>query len=203
MTASPFISGEILDDGLLREEPGHPLDQQARTLTAQKFRESMRRLAAGTCVVTTFHKGEIFGLTATSVASLSMEPPSLFVSIRAASRVMPAIRKEMRFTVHVLAETQQDTANAFAGRLGAGAGARLIELDPEISQYSKIPGALSHIDCKVVRLLPVFTHVLVIGAVEKVVQGNSRRPLIYFDGDFHGAAPLSDGAPAQGERGTG
>ena len=43
------------------------------------FRKAMRTLTSAVCVVSTAHAGRRFGMTATSVTSLSAEPPSILV----------------------------------------------------------------------------------------------------------------------------
>lgn len=108
--------GEILEEGPWLRGDG---DASAETaILAEPFRLAMRRLAAGTCAVTVRQDGELLGLTATSVTSLSMTPPSLLVSIRAQSFVLKALARAKAFTVHILGESQAREANALAGRLG-------------------------------------------------------------------------------------
>ena len=179
--------GEILQEGpwLRDEEPSSPVP--ANDL-ADAFRTSMRRLAAGTSVVTVRHRGEIKGVTATSVTSLSMEPPSILVSIRSTSSIMAALREERRFTVHLLAEDQAHQANVFAGRFGNARRDSLVEWDHDGNDPQRLAGATCHIDCRVARFMPVYSHVIAVGVVQKVDVAPNERPLVYFDGAFHSLA---------------
>lgn len=173
---------EILEEGTwacagCAQQPASDLAE-----LAESFKESMRRLAAGICAVTVERGGEHFGFTATSVTSLSMDPPSLLVSIRDSSRVLPVLRKERRFDVHLLTESQTQAANALAGRLGEGA--RIQSLGELLGPGQS--GVLGRIVCRIEKFLPVFSHVLLAGVVEEVRLGHDTRPLIYFGGEFRG-----------------
>ena len=53
----------------------------------QVFRLAMRRVASTVAIVSAQHDGEQHGTTATSVTSISMEPPSLLVCFNQASRL--------------------------------------------------------------------------------------------------------------------
>ncbi|WP_051329502.1 flavin reductase family protein [Geminicoccus roseus] len=177
--------GEIIEEGPWLA--GDPVSPPAAAV-AEAFRVSMRRLAGGVCAVTVHHGGQLMGLTATSVTSLSMEPPSLLVSIRANSSILPALRQEKRFTVHVLTEEQTRQANVFAGRMGPGPRAGLVSWSHPRGSAQRLSGAACHIDCRVGRVMPVFSHVVVAGVVEQVELGAGDRPLIYFDGAFRSLA---------------
>lgn len=184
---TPVIS-EILQEGpWFQDQDEHPADTPDVEIT-QAFRTSMRRLAAGTCAITVRNGEQIDGLTATSVTSLSMEPPSLLVSVRAASRIMDLLRREKRFTVHILGDDQSHEANAFAGRLGSESRASLVGWEHESGARQRLTGSTCHIDCKAARFIPVFSHVLIVGVVESVEIGEGDRPLVYFDGAFHSLA---------------
>lgn len=181
------LLGEILDEGPWPDPVSVPLDPE-RAAMADAFRLAMRRLAAGVCAVTVRHQGEIFGLTATSVTSLSMDPPSLLTSIRSTSKLLQALRREKRFTVHVLGEHQAYEANAFAGRIDKGDGrsrADLVQWADDGLVNQRLAGATCHIDCRVQKLMPIFSHIVTVGVVERVDIGATDRPLIFFDGNFH------------------
>lgn len=178
--------GDILEEGPWLRGDG---DIAAMAAVAEPFRSAMRRLAAGTCAVTVRQGGEVLGLTATSVTSLSMEPPSLLVSIRKQSPVLKAIIAARIFTVHILSDGQEREANVFAGRRGSGPRASLVDWNHSGNDRQRLSGAICHIDCSVAKLVPVFSHMLVIGAAAAVDLGTQSHPLVYFDGAFHALQP--------------
>lgn len=173
--------GEILEEGPWLRGDG---DVDAPAM-AEPFRSAMRRLAAGTSAVTVRQGDEILGLTATSVTSLSLEPPSLLVSIRKQSPVLKAIVAVRSFTVHLLGEDQTHEANVFAGRCGPAPRASLVDWTHAGGNPQRLAGAIGHIDCTVAKLIPVFSHMLVIGTATAVDLTAHHSPLIYFDGAFH------------------
>lgn len=173
--------GEILEEG-----PWLRGDAEAETSAmAEPFRSAMRRLAAGTSAVTVRQGDDIVGLTATSVTSLSLEPPSLLVSIRKQSPVLKAIVAVKTFTVHLLGEDQAHEANVFAGRCGPAPRASLVDWTHAGENPQRLAGAIGHIDCTVAKLMPVFSHMLVVGTATAVDLAAHHSPLIYFDGAFH------------------
>lgn len=184
MNAAFSIVSEILEEALGLDGSENQADAQ-KYVYADAFRSSMRRLAAGTCAVTVNNDGEIFGLTATSVTSLSMDPPSLLVSIRSSSRILDVLRRKKQFTVHVLGEEQSHQANAFSGRFGSGSRADLVEWIEQEGLPPRLAGATCHIDCRVGRFMPVYSHIVVVGVVERVDVNDHSLPLLYFDGAFH------------------
>jgi flavin reductase (DIM6/NTAB) family NADH-FMN oxidoreductase RutF len=80
------------------------------------FRKAMRRLTSAVSVISVTHEGIRYGITVTSVTSVSMTPPSLLFCVsRTASLHDPAIRSG-RFCVNILHAHQIDIADAFSGR---------------------------------------------------------------------------------------
>ncbi|WP_307270905.1 flavin reductase family protein [Labrys wisconsinensis] len=188
--------GEILDEDpwLAAADAGRREEAEPDDL-ADAFRLGMRRLAGGVCAVTVGRGPDIVGLTATSVTSLSMAPPSLLVSIRQGARMLEALREARRFTVHLLGEHQLHAAEAFAGRLGPAPRSTLVDWAPAPGGAPRLAGALCHVDCRAARLIPLFSHVVVVGVVTTVTAGDGDRPLVYHGGGFHGLQPLPDMQP--------
>jgi flavin reductase (DIM6/NTAB) family NADH-FMN oxidoreductase RutF/DNA-binding FadR family transcriptional regulator len=149
--------------------------------TAQTFRDVVGRFATGVTVVTTRHDGRDFGLTASAVSSLSLEPPMLLVCINLASPTGDAIHRSGVFTVNVLAEDQARLAQRFATRhVDKFTG---VETARGGLGTVTLAGALACIDCHVVEDVVAGTHRIFIGAVQHAV-GREGAPLAYFRGQF-------------------
>lgn len=84
--------------------------------SAQAFRAAMRHLAGGVSVITTGSGAERNGLTATSVSSLSAEPPTLIVCINRQASAWPLIARHRAFGVNVLGSDQIEIGERFSGR---------------------------------------------------------------------------------------
>lgn len=180
MTEVPPILGEII-------EPEFDTGSSSETGTAvfESFREAMRRLAGGIGVVTVDQPafGPI-GITATSITSLSMSPPSLLVSIGAGSSLMASLREAGAFTVHLLGEGQEHEADVFAGRIETKRRDQLVAWDGPENNASRLAGAIAHVDCRLARLIRIYTHTIAIGVVIKVRLGKKIGPLVHFDGVY-------------------
>lgn len=171
------LSGEIIE-----LDPDEQRDDGFDDLV-DPFRRCMRLLAGGVSVVTAGSAGHRIGLTATSVTSLSMEPPSLLVSVRAGSRLVPVVMREERFTIHLLAENQALAADVFAGRMADGRP-RIEQVEWHERSGGRVTGALSYVECRLAQVVPVFSHVLLIGVVKVVESGAGTHPLVHFDGRY-------------------
>ena len=146
------------------------------------FRSAMRHLASGVSVITTGQGEARTGLTATSVSSLSMEPPSLLVCINRASATLRATRETNVFGVNFLAAGHRDVADRFAGR-GNLSGAARFQGREWISLVTGAPllaDALAAIDCTVDTIMEWSTHAVVIGRVEAVHQPGGAQTLVHW-----------------------
>ena len=81
-----------------------------------EFVESMSHAINGVCIVTTNGPHGRFGLTVSSMTSVSASPPLLLVCINRESVVHDVIRGNGRFTVNLLGTSQETQADRFAGR---------------------------------------------------------------------------------------
>jgi flavin reductase (DIM6/NTAB) family NADH-FMN oxidoreductase RutF len=161
-----------------------------RALEAAAFRAAMRHLPGGVSIITAGRPGERSGLVATSVSSLSAEPPALIVSINLASSTLPLIRREGAFGVNVLAPSHVDIADRFSGRHGhtgeeryAGAAwTRLVTGAPLLED------ALVALDCEVEEILPRHSHAIVLGRVRAATPPRDGDGLVYWKSGYRGLA---------------
>ena len=80
----------------------------ARDVSSGDFRSAMRHLAGGVSVITVGLAKDITGMTVTSVSSLSVDPPTLIVSINRESSSWPLLKRHGTFGVNILAADQLD-----------------------------------------------------------------------------------------------
>src|SRR5216117_1159693 len=80
-----------------------------------QFRQLLGRFATGVTVVTTRDPaGRPVGMTASSVASVSLEPPLVLVSVDRKNDMYPALQAAKRFVLNVLAADQEAISRRFA-----------------------------------------------------------------------------------------
>ncbi len=80
------------------------------------FKSVFRRHPAGVAVVTFSHDGVLYGFTATSVISVSADPPVLTFSIDSTSSSWPALAEADTLVVNFLAAAQVEVSARFATR---------------------------------------------------------------------------------------
>jgi 3-hydroxy-9,10-secoandrosta-1,3,5(10)-triene-9,17-dione monooxygenase reductase component len=147
-------------------------------VNAQDFglslRDVMRCLVGGVSVITAGVGDDRTGLTATSVTSLSVEPPTMLFCVNRNASAWPVIRRHRHFCVNILAERHRAVADRFAGRGGAKgveryAGARWVTL---ATGALALEDALAAIDCEVEETIERHSHAIVIGAAKTLRVGD-------------------------------
>ena len=152
-----------------------PLDEAA-------FRRTMSQLPTGVSIVTArAARGSAVGLTASSVTSLSLEPPMLLVCVGRDSELHDVLLEAERFGINVLAADQVELAQRFADRDRQLLEEREVVVSPGGAPL--IPGSLARIECRRRGQLDGGDHTIVTGTLEwsEVAEG---RPLCYFGGRY-------------------
>jgi flavin reductase (DIM6/NTAB) family NADH-FMN oxidoreductase RutF len=150
------------------------------------FREAMSFLASGVVVVTASIDGRPWGMTVSSACPVSVEPPTMLVSLNTRTALSRAVAETGRFGVNVLGEGALATAR-FASAAGQpkflddGIGVDCGESHPAAIL---LEGALGHVECEVVRAVEHETHTLFIGAVRCTSLGIHERPLVHYRRSF-------------------
>lgn len=149
------------------------------------FRSAMRGLCQSVGIVTACDEGRWAGMTASSITSVSMEPPSLLVCVNRDASIHAAIARSRRFSVNFLADGQEEFSRLFSSpisneeRFGQGGWSAGREQPPELE------GALSVLTCDLEHASAVATHTIFVGRVRSVVAEPSRLPLVYLNGRYH------------------
>jgi flavin reductase (DIM6/NTAB) family NADH-FMN oxidoreductase RutF len=145
------------------------------------FREAIAHFATGVTVITTKHGDQASGMTASAVASLSLDPVLLLVCISNALPSHEAIESSRRFVVNVLGEGQQDLALRFARPSEdkfAGIALR------EEADLPVLDDAIAYFVCDVHERFPGGDHSIFTGLVRSCGATPGKRPLLYFRSQF-------------------
>lgn len=156
-------------------------------VSGDELRAVMRRFPAGVAVLTLDLEGERLGVTVGSLASLSLEPPLVGVSIGKDIAAHELLRGAGGFAVSVLAGDQASLAQHFARGvppIGLWTG---IETRPG-QRAPLLAGALGWLECALWAEYDAGDHTLFVGVVESVELGEgSRVGLVYREGAYHAA----------------
>jgi flavin reductase (DIM6/NTAB) family NADH-FMN oxidoreductase RutF/DNA-binding GntR family transcriptional regulator len=145
------------------------------------FRQVIGHFASGVTIITTRERNTNYGLTASAVTSLTLEPPMLLVCINKNTGTQAAISRTRVFAVNILDEGQADLAYKFAKPQSDKFQG--VEFSYGIFGEPLLTGALAHIECRVVADVEAGTHRVFLAEVD-----NARTyvgsPLTYFRGKF-------------------
>jgi flavin reductase (DIM6/NTAB) family NADH-FMN oxidoreductase RutF len=164
-----------------------------------RFLEGMSRAATFVAVATTDGEAGRFGVTISSLTSVSAdgEHPSLLACIHHLSPAAPAILRNRAFCANLLQEGQQDVSDLFAGRAGTGEHAARFERAnwaPGLIGQPKLAGATACFECRVATSVLWETHHIIVGKVVSVELSDSPAALLYGQRAYRRAVHL----PASG-----
>ena len=155
-------------------------------VTADEFKQVMRRWASTVTIVTTRADDVIYGLTVTAFSSLSAQPPMVFVSIYRKTRSHPLIEQSGIFCINILAPDMTHISDRFAGRFPHEDRFAGVAYHREATGAPVLDEAIAFLDCRVMEALITGDHTIFIGQVEAArIQKPDQAPLIYFLGDYH------------------
>lgn len=140
---------------------------------AKRFREAMSRVAATVHVVTTDGPAGRHGATATSVASLTDDPPTLIVCLNLASRAHRLATANGVLAVNTLGARHEALARAFATPSRGTPDARFEhgEWTTGATGAPLLADALAAFDGRIVKETVVGTHAALFVEIEEVRYG--------------------------------
>jgi flavin reductase (DIM6/NTAB) family NADH-FMN oxidoreductase RutF/DNA-binding FadR family transcriptional regulator len=145
------------------------------------FRDVVSRFASGVTVITTQHDGVDYGMTASAMCSLSLEPPMVLVCVNRRAGTRAAVSSSGAFAVNILNEDQADFAIRFATpQPDKFAG---LEYSRGDLGCPRLEGVLAWLECEVAEDVEGGTHSVFFGRVRTAV-AREGDPLAYFRGQF-------------------
>jgi flavin reductase (DIM6/NTAB) family NADH-FMN oxidoreductase RutF/DNA-binding FadR family transcriptional regulator len=146
------------------------------------FRNVIGHFASGVAVITCrTAEGEVFGMTASAVSSVSLDPPTLLVCLNQGSATHNAILETGYFAVNILHDDQGGIARRFA-TFGADKFGGL-ELAAGPLGQPMLVDALANIECRVTSHTIGGTHRVFVAEVE-YADAHPGQPLAYYRGQF-------------------
>jgi flavin reductase (DIM6/NTAB) family NADH-FMN oxidoreductase RutF len=160
---------------------------EIRAIDQSVFREVVSHFTSGVVVVTAVDGGR-YGVTASAVSSLSMDPPMLLVCLNNKLATTEVIVRTRRFAINILGADHADVALQFARpHPDKFRGVDTVE---GLYDLPLLSDALAHIECETEATVAAATHTIFIGRVLGA-RARSGDPLAYFRGKF-GTVALPD-----------
>jgi flavin reductase (DIM6/NTAB) family NADH-FMN oxidoreductase RutF len=148
------------------------------------FRAAMRRLAASVAIVVARGDDTPIGMAATSITSLTIDPPAVLVCVNRATSLHALLVPTAPLSVNLLSRHQHEVSAAFGGgvpcdqRFGIGSWQDGANGLPELAE------AQANLSCVIDAMLAYGTHSIVIARVLNARVGELVEPLIYQDGAY-------------------
>lgn len=120
-------------------------------------------------------------MTASSLASVSLQPPLLSVCVDHRADLHDLIVAAPEFVVNILESAQEELSRRFADEHEDRFEGVGYQLGPE--GQVRLDGTLAHIDCERFATYPGGDHTIIIG---RVIGGDAREghPLLYYRGGY-------------------
>ncbi|MEX0954826.1 MAG: flavin reductase family protein [Rhizobiaceae bacterium] len=156
------------------------------SLDPNSFKLGMRRLASGVSLITTRdNAGQPHGMIATSVVSVSAEPPTLLVCVNKSASCHDVIDIEGVFCINLLGDGDDEIAQIFSSsktrdaRFSGGDWREMATGSPAHA------GSLASFDCEVRSRVEAGSHTIFIGqVVDTQLWVDVVQPLIYLNGGY-------------------
>jgi len=145
----------------------------------------MGRFATGVTLITTRLRGELHGMTANAVTSLSLDPMLVLVCVDKTADTHDILSKAGVFAVNILNKDQADISNRFAKKEFDGAHG-LDDLPHGFAATGApiIEGALAYLDCRTITEHHGGDHTIFIGEVAAAGELSDSAPLVFYRGKY-------------------
>jgi flavin reductase (DIM6/NTAB) family NADH-FMN oxidoreductase RutF len=149
----------------------------------EQFLIAMRFLAASVSVISAKDtSGKKYAMTASSVTSLSIDPPAILVCVNKEASIHDALVEDAHLCVNILQKTQQEISNLCSSK----------ELESQrydndfwdISDIPFIKNAQANIFCKIDKTVSYHSHTIILAQAFKAESLKEFNTLIYADGGY-------------------
>jgi flavin reductase (DIM6/NTAB) family NADH-FMN oxidoreductase RutF len=155
----------------------------------RNYRDVIGLFATGVTVLLTEKDGEVRGMTANAVTSLSLDPTLLIVCPSKASRFAQMLEAGASFSVNILGDHQEQDSNFFAGTQESGlAKDDACGLETWLAPHAtpRLRDCIGAMACRVQQMHDGGDHWIVVGEVVDLYQGEVEPwPLLFFEGSYH------------------
>jgi flavin reductase (DIM6/NTAB) family NADH-FMN oxidoreductase RutF len=157
------------------------------------FRKVLSHFGSGVTIVTTCDADKRpTGLTCSSFASVSLDPPLILVCVDHKAQSFSALRESSRFAVNILSSGQEAVSRRFATSKVTDKFEGVTHTISDLG-LPLLAEALAHLECTTVNRHVEGDHTIFVGRVERMfVPGGE--PLLYFKGRYERLAQTQSGA---------
>jgi flavin reductase (DIM6/NTAB) family NADH-FMN oxidoreductase RutF len=156
---------------------------------AHPFKQAFRALASGIVVITFDAGTAVHGFTATSLTSVSMDPPLALFCVANQSRSRLHLEPGRKVGFSFLGEDQAEQARFFASNRPFGECGQ-IKID-RVAGAPVVAGSMAVISAAVETLVPAGDHIICVCALHEANSAADKAPLLYHSGRYNGLARIA------------
>lgn len=152
-----------------------------KNVTSNEFRHIISHLGSGVSIITVSQDEQDYGITASAVCSVSLDPPMLLVCVNQNTGTQKALMQAKSFNVHILGKHQADLALQFS----KAHTDKFHNLEYTYSELGNplIPNVVAQIECQLFKEISAGTHSIFVGEIRQA-RVNDLEPLMYVKGQF-------------------
>ena len=147
------------------------------------FLDSMRAVTSTVNVISASREGERHAMTATSVTSLSLDPPSMLVCVNKDASIHKILSEGSHFSINILSSSQRELAEVCSNS-DEGESRFVNKSWKDQGSYIYNADALSTLFCLKINEVDHTSHTIFIGRVERAINNNELKPLLYGMGEY-------------------
>lgn len=153
------------------------------SLSKEQFKEFFRHHGAGVSMISAFSPdGKPAGFTASSLASLSIEPALATVNIAASSSTAAVLKVGLKVTIHTLSDANSELADELAGPRESRFQSEGWQLDGAAPVNPMASAVLHGQVSQLIRVAESF--IVIVEGLEVSLTQFPEKPLIYFNRSY-------------------
>lgn len=144
-----------------------------------EFKAAVGKYPTGVTIVSTNYQNALYGFTANSFTSVSLNPPLVLFCLDKKARSFLAFYNSDSFGISILAYNQSDISRHFS----SSKKDKFIGIDYVLGDICNVPlinGAVCWLECTTYSKIECGDHFIFAGEVNTARINNSKGPLIYF-----------------------
>ena len=145
----------------------------------EDFKAAVGKFPTGVTVISTSHNDQLWGFTANSFTSVSLEPRLISFCLNKEAGSFEVFTQVSHFAVSILASNQSELSTHFASRQAD----KFASADYSVGEFSKAPllsGSVAFIECKKYAQFECGDHDIFVGEVGQISINETKSPLLYF-----------------------
>ena len=149
----------------------------------KEFLQAMRGITSTVTIVSAKDGENKQAMTATSVVSLSLDPPSMLVCINQEASIHKVMKEGLGFCINILSLGQENLADICSIK-GKEEQRFLVGNWSELENIPYNIDSQSNLFCNCVKAIEHTTHTIYLGEIIEVLNQSSLNPLLYKDGNY-------------------